>query len=51
MFSILWFVIAVLLAIWVIGLFMHVAGGLIHIALVVAAVLFVINMFAGRTRV
>jgi hypothetical protein len=51
MFGILWLVIAALVAFWLIGLFMHVAGGLIHIALVVAAVLFVINMFAGRTRV
>jgi uncharacterized membrane protein YtjA (UPF0391 family) len=51
MSGILWTVIAVILAFWVIGLLMDVASGLIHLLLVVAAVLFVVSMFTGRTRV
>jgi len=49
--SILWTICALLVAIWFIGLLTNVAGGLIHFALVVAAVLFVVSMFTGRTRV
>jgi hypothetical protein len=49
--GILWTIIGILVAFWLIGLMMDIAGGLIHLVLVVAAVLFVINMFMGRTRV
>ena len=50
--SILWMIIAALVAFWVIGMVMNLAGSLVHVLLVVAAVLFVVNMLAGgRTRV
>ena len=50
--GLLWAVIAVLLVMWLAGTLLHFAGGLIHLLLVVAAVLFVVNMFlGGRTRV
>jgi hypothetical protein len=40
----------VLLVLWVLGFSVfHVAGGLIHIILVVAVVLFVLGLFRGRT--
>jgi hypothetical protein len=51
MAGILWAVIGILVLFWLIGLAMDIAGGLIHIALVVAAVLFLVNLFMGRTRV
>ena len=44
----LWTIIAVLFVLWLLGFSMHIAGGLIHILLVVALVMFVINLFTGR---
>lgn len=46
--NMLWTVIGLLVAIWLVGLLMHIGGGLIHIVLVVAAVLFVFNLVTGR---
>ncbi len=46
------YVIAVILVIgWIIGLSMHLAGSLIHIALVVAIVLVVINLISGKKSI
>jgi uncharacterized membrane protein YtjA (UPF0391 family) len=39
----------ILIALWGFGFFMHVAGGLIHIVLVIALVMFVIHMIRGRS--
>ncbi len=39
---------AVLVAFWIAGLVLHLFGGLIHLFLVAAAVLFVVGMFTGR---
>jgi hypothetical protein len=44
----LWTIVAVLLILWLLGFSMHVAGGLIHILLVVALVVFVINLVSRR---
>jgi hypothetical protein len=50
--GVLWAVIALLLVFWVVGLALHVLGPVIHFALLVAAILFVVNMFTStRTRV
>jgi hypothetical protein len=38
----------VLLILWLLGFSFHVAGGLIHLLLVVALVLLVINLVSGR---
>lgn len=40
-------VIVVLLILWVLGFFGHVAGGLIHILIVVALVLIILRMLRG----
>jgi hypothetical protein len=48
--SVIWAIIAVLLVLWLAGLLMNLFGGLVHILLVAAAVLFVVNMFTSRTR-
>ncbi len=46
--GLLWTIIVVLAVLWVLGFALHVGGGLIHILLVVAAVLFVFNLLTGR---
>jgi hypothetical protein len=44
----LWTIFVVLLVLWLLGFSLHVAGGLIHLLLVVALVILVINLFSGR---
>jgi uncharacterized membrane protein YtjA (UPF0391 family) len=44
----LWTIFVVLLILWLLGFSFHVAGGLIHLLLVVALVLLVINLVIGR---
>jgi len=44
----LWTIVAVLLILWLLGFSLHVAGGLIHLLLVVALVVIVINLISGR---
>ena len=42
----------VLLVLWALGFFaFHVAGGLIHVLLVVALIVFVVNLIRGRSTV
>jgi hypothetical protein len=45
----LWTIFVVLLILWLLGFSLHVAGGLIHLLLVVALVILVINLVSGRT--
>ena len=51
MARILWIVLAVLIVLWLIGLLTNVVGGLIHILLVVALIVLVINLVTGRKGV
>jgi hypothetical protein len=44
----LWTIFAVLLILWILGFSLHVGGGLIHLLLVVALVVVVINLLSGR---
>jgi hypothetical protein len=44
----LWTVFVVILILWLLGFSLHVAGGLIHLLLVVAVVVLVINLVTGR---
>jgi hypothetical protein len=44
----IWTIFVVLLILWLLGFTFHVAGSLIHILLVIAVVMFVINMINGR---
>jgi len=44
----LWTLIVLLLLFWVLGFAFHVAGGLIHVLLVIALVLFLVNVISGR---
>jgi hypothetical protein len=45
---VLWTVIAVLVVLWLLGFSFHVAGGLIHLLLVVALIVFIFQMITGR---
>jgi len=44
----LWTIIVILLILWLLGFSLHIAGGLIHILLVVALVVLVFNLISGR---
>jgi hypothetical protein len=44
----LWTIFVVLLVLWLLGFSLHIAGGLIHILLVVALIVLVINLVSGR---
>jgi len=44
----LWAIVVVLLILWLLGFSLHVGGGLIHLLLVVALVVIVINLLSGR---
>jgi len=47
----LWTIIALMLILWLLGLIGHVGGGLIHLLLVIALVVFVIQLISGRRSV
>jgi len=45
----LWTVFVVLLIMWLLGFFaFHIGGGLIHLVLVIAAIVLVVNFLTGR---
>jgi hypothetical protein len=44
----LWTIFVILLVLWILGFSFHVAGGLIHLLLVVALIVLVINLVSGR---
>ena len=44
----LWTIVVILLVLWLLGFTLHVAGGLIHILLVIALVVIVIQLLTGR---
>jgi hypothetical protein len=47
----IWTLIALLLLFWLLGFAFHIAGGLIHVLLVIAVVLFLVNIISGRRTV
>lgn len=47
----LWTIFVVFLILWLLGFSLHIAGGLIHLLLVVALVILVINLVSGRRSV
>ena len=44
----LWTIAVILLILWLLGFSLHVAGGLIHILLVIAVIVGLIQLFTGR---
>lgn len=48
MIALLWLILLVVMAVWLVGFLLDVAGGLIHILLVVALVILVWNLLTSR---
>lgn len=48
----LWTIAIILFALWILGfLVFHIAGGLIHLLLVIAVIVILYRLFTGRTAV
>ena len=47
--NMLWTIFVVILVMWLLGFSLHVGGGLIHLLLVVAVVVLIINLVSGRS--
>ncbi len=47
----LWTIFAILIILWLLGWGFHVAGGLIHILLVIALIVAIINLVSGRRAI
>jgi hypothetical protein len=47
----IWTIIAVLVILWLLGFSLHVGGALIHLLLVIAVVVFVVNLISGRRAI
>lgn len=45
----IWTILAILLILWIIGFAANIAGGLIHLVLVVAAIVLVAKLLMGRS--
>lgn len=44
----LWTIAIILLILWLLGFSLHIAGGLIHILLVIALIVGLVQLFTGR---
>jgi hypothetical protein len=47
----LWTIFVVLLILWLLGFSLHVAGGLIHLLLVIALIVLIVNLVSGGRTV
>lgn len=47
----LWTVVVVLLILWLLGFTMNVAGGIVHVLLVIALVIIVFRLLSGRKAI
>ena len=47
----IWTIIGILVLLWLVGLLANIGGGLIHILLVIALVVFIWNLITGRSNV
>lgn len=48
----LWTIVVILFVLWLLGLIGNIGGGLIHILLVIAVIVFAYNLLSGRrTRI
>jgi hypothetical protein len=46
--TMLWTIIVILVVLWLLGFIAHVGGGLIHLLLVIAVIIVIINLIQGR---
>jgi hypothetical protein len=49
--NLLWTIIVILFVLWLLGFLLHFGGGLIHVLLVIAVIMIVINLITGRKTV
>jgi hypothetical protein len=49
--AMLWTILVILLVLWLLGFLTHVGGGLIHLLLVIAVIVLVVNLVSGRRSV
>ena len=47
----LWTILVILVIFWLLGFSFHLGGGLIHILLVIAVIVLVINLVSGRRSI
>jgi hypothetical protein len=45
----LWTIVVILLALWLLGFLLHVAGALIHLLLVIAVIVIAYRLITGRS--
>jgi hypothetical protein len=48
--NLLWLIIVILVILWLGGFAMHIGGSIIHILIVVAVVLLIVQLLSGRRR-
>ncbi len=48
MANLLWTIIVILFVLWLIGFLVHIGGGFIHLLLVIALIILIINLVTGR---
>jgi len=48
---VLWTILVILLVLWLLGLIANIGGGLIHLLLVIAIIVFVAQLITGRRSV
>ena len=46
--KILWGIIVVLIVLWLLGLVLKIGGGLIHALLIIAGIVFVVQLISGK---
>lgn len=44
----IWTIIAILVVLWLLGFLTHIGGNLIHIILVIAVIVLIVNLITGR---
>lgn len=49
--SLLWALVVILVVLWLVGFLAHVGGALIHLLLVVALIVLVVNLLTGRSTI
>jgi hypothetical protein len=45
----LWTIAVILVILWLLGVVIHIGGGLIHILLVIAIIVVLVRLFSGRS--
>jgi len=48
---VLWTIFVILLVLWLLGFSLHIGGGLIHLLIVIAVIVLIVNLVSGRSRI